>query len=116
LSRKNWDETLLVLYANVQTDDFLKQLQTAEQWLAIHSGSAVLLRILGKISIKCQQMEKAEQYLTKSISIEPTVAAHQLLGDVLIEKGDTNKASDSYRKGLELASSEILNRVEGISE
>jgi HemY protein len=113
---KNWDETLLVLYANVQTDDFLKQLQTAEQWLAIHSGSAVLLRILGKISIKCQQMEKAEQYLTKSISIEPTVAAHQLLGDVLIEKGDTNKASDSYRKGLELASSEILNRVEGISE
>ena len=113
---KNWDETLLVLYANVQTDDFLKQLQTAEQWLAIHSGSAVLLRILGKISIKCQQMEKAEQYLTKSIGIEPTVAAHQLLGDVLIEKGDTVKASDSYRKGLELASSEIVNRVEGISE
>jgi len=113
---KNWDETLLVLYANVQTDDFHKQLQTAEQWLAIHSGSAVLLRILGKISIKCQQMEKAEQYLTKSIGIEPTVAAHQLLGDVLIKKGDTDKASDSYRKGLELASSEIVNRVEGISE
>jgi HemY protein len=113
---KNWDETLLVLYANVQTDDFLKQLQTAEQWLAIHSGSAVLLRILGKISIKCLQMEKAEQYLSKSIGIEPTVAAFQLLGDVLIEKGDTDKASDCYRKGLELASSEIVNRVEGISE
>ena len=112
---KNWDETLLVLYANIQTDDFQKQLQTAEQWLAIHSGSAVLLRILGKISFKCQQMEKAEQYLTKSIGIEPTVAAHQLLGDVLIEKGDTDKASDSYRKGLELASSEIVSRVEGIS-
>jgi len=113
---KNWDETLLVLYANVQTDDFLKQLQTAEQWLAIHSGSAVLLRILGKISIKCLQMEKAEQYLSKSIGIEPTVAAFQLLGDVLTEKGDANKASDCYRKGLELASSEIVNRVEGISE
>ena len=85
-------------------------------WLAIHSGSAVLLRVLGKISIKCLQMEKAEQYLSKSIGIEPTVAAFQLLGDVLIEKGDTNKASDCYRKGLELASSEIVNRVEGISE
>ena len=113
---KNWDETLLVLYANVQTDDFKKQLQAAEQWLAIHSGSAVLLRILGKISIKCQQMEKAEQYLSKSIGIEPTVAAYQMLGDVLIEKGDTEKASDSYRKGLELASSEVVNRVEGILE
>ena len=113
---KNWDETLLVLYANVHTDDYLKQLQTAEQWLSIHSGSAVLLRILGKISIKCQQMEKAEQYLTKSVGIDPTVAAYQLLGDVLIEKGDTGKASESYRKGLELASSEVVNRVEGISE
>jgi len=113
---KNWDNTLLVLFANVQTEDFNKQLQTAEQWLAIHSGSAVLLRILGKISIKCQQMEKAEQYLSKSIGIEPTVAAYQMLGDVLTSKGDIDKASDSYRKGLELASSEVVNQVDVISE
>jgi len=111
---KNWDETLLVLYANIQTKDYPKQLQTAEQWLPIHSSNAVLLRILGKICIKCQQMEKAEQYLTKSVGIEATVAAYQLLGDVLSEKGDKDKASDSYRKGLELASSEVVNRVEGI--
>jgi len=111
---KSWDETLLVLYANVQTKDYQKQLQTAEQWLAIHSGNAVLLRVLGKISIKCKQMEKAEQYLTKSVGIEATVAAYQMLGDVLIEKGDKEKASDSYRKGLELASTEVVNRAEGI--
>ena len=111
---KNWDDTLLVLYGNVQTKDFPKQLQVAEQWLSIHSGSAVLLRVLGKISVKCQQMEKAEQYLTKSVGIEPTVAAYQLLGDVLVTKGDKDKASDSFRKGLELASSEVVNRVEGI--
>ena len=109
---KNWDETLLVLFASIQTQDNQKQLQTAEQWLAIHSGNAVLLRILGKICIKCKQMEKAEQYLTKSVGVEPTVAAYQLLGDVLREKGDKDKASDSYRKGLELASSEVVSRVE----
>jgi HemY protein len=61
-------------------------------------------------------MEKAEQYLTKSVGIEPTVAAYQMLGDVLIKKGDKDKASESYRSGLELASSEVVNRVEGISE
>ena len=60
-------------------------------------------------------MEKSEQYLTKSVAIEPTVAGYQLLGDVLMEKGDKDKASESYRKGLELASSEVVNRVEGIS-
>ncbi len=111
---KNWDETLLVLFANIQSKDYSKQLQTAEQWLAIHSSSAVLLRVLGKICIQCQQMEKAEQYLTKSVALDATVAAYQLLGDVLVEKGDKDKASDSYRKGLELASSEIVSRVEGI--
>lgn len=112
---KAWDETLLVLYANVDASDSLQQLQTAEQWLSIHSGSAVLLRVLGKISFKCQQIEKAEQYLTKSVGIEPTVAAYQMLGDVLIEKGDKDKACDSYRKGLELASSEVVSQVEMIS-
>lgn len=111
---KSWDETLLVLYANVQTKDPQKQLQTAEQWLAVHSSSAVLLRVLGKICVQCKQMEKAEQYLTKSIGVEATVAAYQLLGDVLIKKGDKDKASDSYRKGLELASSEVVHRVDGI--
>lgn len=111
---KNWDETVLVLFANIQTSDYLKQLQTAEQWLAVHSGSAVLLRVLGKICINCKQMEKAEQYLTKSVGLGPTVAAYQLLGDVLIAKGDKDKASDNYRKGLELASSEIVQSVESL--
>lgn len=109
-----WDETLLVLYGNVQTKDYPKLLQTGEQWLSIHSGSSVLLRVLGKISLQCRQMEKAEQYLTKSVGIDPTVAAYQLLGDVLIEKGDIDKASESYRKGLELASSEVVVQVEGV--
>ncbi len=98
---QSWDETLLVLYADIETADHKNQLQTAEQWLSVHSGSAVLLRVLGKISIKCFQFEKAEQYLTKSVAIDPSVAAYQMLGDVLIEKGDQEKACESYRKGLE---------------
>lgn len=112
---KNWDETLLVLYANIHSEDVAKQLQTAEKWLAVHPADAVLLRILGKISIKCEQMEKAEQYLAKSLATDPTVAAYQLLGDLLLQKGDKEKASDCFRKGLELASSEVVNRVESIS-
>lgn len=112
---KNWDETTLVLYGNVNAKDPLTQLQAAEQWLSVHSNSAILLGVLGKISIKCQEMEKAEQYLTKSIVIEPTVSAYQMLGDVLIKKGDALKASECYKKGLELASSEVISQVEEIS-
>lgn len=109
---KNWDETLVVLYGNVEPEDWNKHLQTAEQWLAVHGRSSVLLRILGKISIKAEQLEKAEQYLVKSIGIEPTVDAYRLLGDVLTVKGDTPSASENYRLGLELASSEVVSNVE----
>lgn len=112
---KNWSETLLVLYANIESADSAKQLQTAEQWLAVHASDAVLLRILGKISMKCGQMEKAEQYLAKSIATDPTVAAYQLLGDLLMEKGDKDKASDCFRQGLEMASAEIVSRVENLA-
>ncbi len=112
---KHWDETLLVLYANIQSNDYTKLLQTAEQWLAVHHTDAVLLRILGKISRRCGQMEKAEQYFAKSIATDETVAAYQMLGDLLLEKGDKDKACDCFRKGLELASAEVVNQVEQIS-
>ncbi len=113
---KNWDETLLILYANIDSEDSIKQLQTAEQWLPIHSGSSVLLRVLGKISIKNKQMEKAEQYLTKSVGIEPSVAVYQMLGDILIEKGDAEKASQNYKKGLEMASLQVVEQVDTITD
>ncbi len=106
---KHWDATLLVLYANIEPEENLKHLQTAEKWLAVHSTDAVLLRILGKISFACEQKEKAEQYLVKSIANEPTVAAYQLLGDLLVDKGEIEKANDNFRKGLKLASNQVVD-------
>jgi hypothetical protein len=40
-----------------------EMVQTAEQWLSVHSGNAVLLRVLGKISIKCFQLENKQYSL-----------------------------------------------------
>ncbi len=110
-----WDQTLVVLYGNVQSLDVAKQLETAEQWLPMHPRDAVFLTVLGKLSVKCGDNQKAESYLTKSISIEPTVQAYQLLGDLLFEQGDKDKSSECYKQGLELASSEIISRIDAIS-
>ena len=112
---EKWGGTLLVLYGNVQSQDFPAQLATAEKWLVQHPGDVVLLRVLGKISIKCGDLERAEKYLAKSISIEPTVAAYQMLGELLDEKGEKNKATECFKRGLELASSEVVSSVESIS-
>jgi HemY protein len=111
----NWDQTLLVLFGSVQSHDIFRQLQIAEQWLSLHQGEAVLLTILGKLNQKCQDPQKAEHYLSKSIDVEPTVQAYQLLGDLHYEQGNKDKASECYKNGLELASSAIVSRIDAIS-
>ncbi|NOQ34277.1 MAG: heme biosynthesis protein HemY [Methylococcaceae bacterium] len=112
---ENWNETLLVVFGNIQSKNYVNQLLTAEKWIASHPENPVLLRMLGKISLKCDQPEKAEDYLSKSLTLEPTVAAYQLLGDLFYDKNDKDKASECYKYGLELASSEIVQNVENIA-
>lgn len=113
---EKWDQTMLVLYGNVQSDDIPAQLKTAESWLVQHPGDVVLLRVLGKLSINCSDLERAEKYLAKSISIEPTVAAYQILGELLFEKGEKDKATECFKRGLELASEEVVSNAEAIAE
>jgi len=110
-----WDQTLVVLYGNIPSIDIAKQLETAEQWLPMHPRDAIFLTVLGKLSMKCGDSQKATTYLTKSLSIEPTVSAYQQFGDLLFAQGDKDRASECYKQGLELASSEIVSRIDLIS-
>jgi len=112
---KNWDETLIILYGCIQTEDYPAQLATAQKWLELHPNDAVLLRTLGKISMKCDDLEKAEVYINKSLSIEPSVSACRMLGELYDLQGKKDKSSEAYKRGLELASSEVVNQVEAIN-
>jgi HemY protein len=107
----NWDETLLVLFGSLQPDDVSKQLDIAESLLGYHKNDGVLLTILGKLSFKCQDYAKAEDYLMKSIAIDPNVQAYRLLGDLYAAQGEEHKANLAYKKGLELASSGVVSQV-----
>ncbi|MEQ1620951.1 MAG: heme biosynthesis HemY N-terminal domain-containing protein [Methylococcales bacterium] len=112
---KNWDETLLELYGCVESDDIFKQTEMAEQWLNLHPNNAVLLNVLGKLNLKSGNNDNAQAYLLRSIAIEPSVQAYQLLGDLSYLQGNKDKGGDYYKQGLELASSEVVQRVEAIS-
>jgi HemY protein len=111
----SWDETLLALFGGIDSGNVAKQLETAEKWSYVHQENAVLLAVMGKLAIKCGDTFKAESYLAKSIAAEPTVQAYQLLGDLLFAQGDKDNASTCYKNGLELASSEIVSRIDTIS-
>ncbi|MCQ8116176.1 heme biosynthesis HemY N-terminal domain-containing protein [Methylomonas rosea] len=111
---RHWDDTLLVLVSNIEAEDKAKQLQSVEQWLAVYPSNAVLLRVLGKLALKAAQMEKAEQYLLKSLNTEASVATYQLLGELLFTKGDKDQACDYFKRGMELATAELISGVESI--
>lgn len=109
---KHWDSTCLELYSNIESENTERQLQTAEKWLAVYPQDPVLLKVLGKLTHKLGQIEKAEHYLSKSLNIENSVGVCQLLGEVLFEKGDKDKACDYFKRGLKMASSEVLSQVD----
>lgn len=98
----NWDENLLKLYGDIPSNDVEKQRKMAELWLQFHPENALLLTVLGKLSSKCNDVEKAKTYLTQSITAMPTVQAYQLLGDLMSEQGDKDSANQCYKHGLAL--------------
>lgn len=112
---KQWDSTTLELYSNIEAEHSDKQLQAAEKWLAVYPNDPALLKVLGKLSLKVGQMEKAEQYLLKSLNTDSSVGAYQLLAEVMFAKGDKDQACDYFKRGLELASSEVVTQVETIT-
>jgi HemY protein len=112
---KHWDGTLLVLFASLDVEDTARQLQASEQWLAVYPNDPILLRVLGKLALKLGQMEKAEQYLLKSLHIDASVGVYQLLGEVMFIKGDKDKAYEYLKSALQLASSEVVNRIETVT-
>ena len=112
LLNNNFDNSALVLFGKIQSNNPQKQREIAIDWQISHPNNAVLQRVLGEISLACQQPEQAVSYFTQSLAIEGTVAVYQLFGDLLSEQGDSVKASQLYKRGLELASSEVVQYVE----
>lgn len=109
--KKEWTDTLIVLYGCIELEDQAKQLKHAENWLKDHPQDAILLRVLGKLSLRLKDWEKAEKYLGGSIGSEPSVEAYRLLGDMLAEQGDKDRANECFRRGLMLASEQVIRGV-----
>lgn len=109
---KSWDETLVVLYGCIESGKPKKQLDRAESWVSQHPGDAILMRMLGKLCIRLKLLDKAKMYLQSSIDIEPSVDAYLCSGDLAAENGEPSQALQNYRKGLLLASDEVVKRID----
>ncbi len=113
---RDWDQTLLVLYGCIPLADTEGQIRHVEEWLNLHPNDPVLLRVLGKLALRIKQWEKARDYLGRSLEAGPSVEAYQLMGDLLHAQKDYVAASESFRKGMLLASSGAVAEIEEAAE
>ena len=112
---KNWQESTIILYSELNVVVENKQLEMAEAWLKDHQHNAYLLLALGKMCITRSLWGKARNYLEASIAINPMPENYLILARLLEENmNDPAAAQEYYRQGLHLLaghySEEILSK------
>ncbi|MEN9316224.1 MAG: hypothetical protein RIS35_2617 [Pseudomonadota bacterium] len=78
---------LLEVYVALQDIPARERIQQAEQWRSLHGDDPLLFLALGRLCATEGLWGKAEEYLSRSLSVAPTVQAHLALA-TLAEKLD----------------------------
>jgi HemY protein len=104
---REWDQRLVWLFGEVREGDAGAQLEQGEKWLERYPDDAALLLALAKIGLRNQLWGKARGYLEGSIDRRPTPEACRVLGELLEQLDEPEKAAECYRKGLSLGSEAV---------
>jgi HemY protein len=104
---REWDQRLVGLFGEVRESDAGAQLEQGEQWLERYPDDAALLLAVAKIALRNQLWGKARGYLEGTIDRRPTPEACRLLGELLEQLDEPEKAARCYRKGLSLGSEAV---------
>ena len=95
---EQWDSGLVALYGDCQSGDLIGQIKQAEKWLNEHKDDAGLLLALGKLCLHQKLWGKAQNYLDASISVSPSYAAYQALGQLAEQSGKADEALKYYQQ------------------
>ncbi len=110
---KNWQESSIILYSELEVLVENKQLEMAESWLKEHQHNAWLLLALGKMCITRSLWGKARNYLEASIAISPMPENYLKLARLLEEHMDDSAAAQEYyRQGLHLLAGENIEELQ----
>ncbi len=101
-----WDSELVALYGDCQSGDMIAQIKQAEKWLNQHKDDAGLLLALGKLCLHQKLWGKAQNYLDASISVSPSHAAYQALGQLAEQSGKADEALKYFQQAAALKENE----------
>ena len=100
---KNWQESSIILYSELDVMIDNRQLEMAENWLKDHQHNAWLLLALGKMCMAHSLWGKSRNYLEASIAINPMPENYLKLARLLEEHmAEPAAAQEYYRQGLHL--------------
>ncbi|HEV2219650.1 MAG TPA: heme biosynthesis HemY N-terminal domain-containing protein [Casimicrobiaceae bacterium] len=100
---RQWDSSLLLLYAQCRAPDPTRQLETAERWLTSYNQDATLLFVIGRLCERQQLWGKAQTYLEASLALDNHWRAHVALGEMLAKLGRHDEADAHLAAALRLA-------------
>lgn len=98
-----WHDALASAYGDLQLQDPLEPLAVAEKWLRARREDPVLLVTCARLSIRAELYGKARSYLETSLAIRRHPETYQLLGNLLDQLGEKDRAAQVLHEGLALA-------------
>jgi HemY protein len=101
---KSWDDSLAELYGLLRVADLAEAMRTAEGWLKYYPQNAVLLRTLGRLSLRNQLWGVARDYFQRSLAVKKDPETYSELARLLYNLGDTQKSMEVYQAALQVSS------------
>ncbi|HSC06862.1 MAG TPA: heme biosynthesis HemY N-terminal domain-containing protein [Steroidobacteraceae bacterium] len=98
-----WNESLAAAYGELELPEPLEPLGIAEKWLRSRREDPVLLVACARLSIRAELYGKARSYLETSLAIRRHPETYQILGQLLDQLGEKERAAIVLREGLALA-------------
>lgn len=96
------DDQLLELYGRTLAQDAARQLQEAESWLKQAPNNSILLRTLGRLSMRNQLWGKARDYFESSLKLSREAHTCAELARLLSHLGDVQRSNALFAESFQL--------------
>ncbi len=96
------NDELFELYGRTQAKDVARQLQLAESWLKHAPNNPILLRTLGRLSMRNQLWGKARDYFESSLRLNRQAHTCAELARLLSHLGDTQRSNQLFAESFQL--------------
>jgi HemY protein len=100
---RTWDDRLGDIYGLLRVNDITASIRNAEDWLRYQPQNPVLLRTLGRLSLRNHLWGVARDYFQRSIAAQKNPETYAELARLLNNMGDIQKSVDIYQTALQLS-------------